>query len=155
VTPEVALSLFVGLAATVEDLARRRISDWISILAAVGGIGLQIWSRGWSGALDSVLGLICGFVVFLIFGLLGGMGGGDIKLMAGFGAILGWKRVLVAALLTAGIGGLLAVIWLIGNAVANVVRQMRSGAAARKRIDHIPYAPAITLGAWLSLIPLS
>ena len=38
-----------------------------------------------------------GAVVFLIFYLLGGMGGGDVKLMAGFGAVLGVRQLLEAA----------------------------------------------------------
>ena len=38
--------------------------------------------------------LLAGAGVFLIFYLLGGMGGGDVKLMAGFGALLGAKLLL-------------------------------------------------------------
>ncbi len=41
------------------------------------------------GALYALAGAAAGFAVFLIFYLLGGMGGGDVKLMAGFGALLG------------------------------------------------------------------
>ena len=55
-------------------------------------------------------------VKFLIadrrLGLLGGMGGGDAKLMAGFGAVLGVKRLLEAALWIAACGGvMIAVNW--------------------------------------------
>ena len=39
---------------------------------------------------------LAGAGVFLIFYLLGGMGGGDVKLMAGFGAVLGVPRLLEA-----------------------------------------------------------
>ena len=58
------------------------------------------------GALTALAGTAAGFAVFLIFYLLGGMGGGDVKLMAGFGALLGTGRLLEAALWTAGIGGM-------------------------------------------------
>jgi len=64
------------------------------------------------------------------------MGGGDVKLMAGLGALLGPSDVLLAGLLAAPIGALLAAaisIW-----------------APRRQA--IPYAPAIVLGAWLALL---
>ena len=44
-------------------------------------------------ALYALGGTVVGFAVFLIFYLLGGMGGGDVKLMAGFGALLGVRSV--------------------------------------------------------------
>ena len=51
--------------------------------------GWQIGKSGWPGVLTALAGTAVGFAVFLIFYLLGGMGGGDVKLMAGFGALLG------------------------------------------------------------------
>ena len=77
-----------------------------------------------------------GFAVFLIFYCLGGMGAGDLKLMAAFGALLGPSGILVAALLAAPLGALMAagcLIW-------------------RWRLRAIPYAPALTLGAWMALL---
>ncbi len=59
--------------------------------------------------MTALAGTVVGFAVFLIFYLLGGMGGGDVKLMAGFGALLGAGRLLEAALWTAGVGGIMAV----------------------------------------------
>ena len=41
---------------------------------------------------------VIGFSIFLIFYLPGGRGGGDLKLMAGFGALLGDGHILWAAL---------------------------------------------------------
>ncbi len=102
------VSLAVGLSASVEDLAKRRISNWIPVAAAVAGISIHVAANGWKGALSAGLGLVAGFVVFLVFYLLGGMGGGDVKLMAGFGAIVGIERLLAASLWTAGIGGIMA-----------------------------------------------
>ncbi len=82
------------------------------------------------------------------------MGGGDVKLMAGFGALLGAGRLVEAALWTAGVGGVLAVC-VIG---VKAVRRMLSGksgiqSAEQNKKESIPYAPAITLGVWLSLVP--
>ncbi len=141
--PQVALAIFVGLTATVEDLVRREIPNWIPVVAIAGGLTASVWMSGWSGLGSSLLGMGAGFLVFLAFYLLGGMGGGDVKLMAGLGAVLGVGRVLEASLWTAGLGGLFAV----GAIIAGSLRKNGAG------VKHIPYAPAITLGAWVALIP--
>jgi prepilin peptidase CpaA len=77
-----------------------------------------------------------GFAIFLVFYLAGGMGGGDIKLMAAFGALLGPAGILLGALLAAPVGGAMAA----------------AGVMWKGRTRSIPYAPAITLGAWLALL---
>ena len=100
----------IGIAAVVDDLARRQISNWISCSAFAAGLILQTVQGGWRGAGSALLGTITGAAVFLIFYLLGGMGGGDVKLMAGFGAVLGARQLLEAALWTAGCGGLMALL---------------------------------------------
>lgn len=142
------LAIGVGLAATIEDLARGRISNWLCLVALAGGFLCQALAAGWRGVGSAGLGALSGFGVFLIFYLLGGMGGGDVKLMSGFGALLGPARLLEAALWTAGIGGLLAVLVIAGQ----YVRSRVSG-RVRPVTRSIPYAPAIAAGVWLSMVP--
>jgi prepilin peptidase CpaA len=162
---QVWIAILVGVAATVDDLRRRQIANWIPVVALVGGLAWQISQSGWRGALDAVLGTAAGFAVFLVFYLLGGMGGGDVKLMAGFGALLGARRLLEASLWTAGVGGLLAVMVLAirplwrwaksrwGKARLQPAALLEPGEKSGDKDDSIPYAPAITLGVWLSLVP--
>jgi prepilin peptidase CpaA len=153
-TMQVWIAVLVGLAATVDDLARRQIANWIPAAALAGGFGWQIGQDGWMGAVHALAGAAAGFGIFLVFYLLGGMGGGDVKLMAGFGALLGTGRLIEAALWTAGVGGVLA----LGVVAYQSVRR-RFGrkkietAEEKERGESIPYAPAITLGVWLSLVP--
>lgn len=139
----------VGGAATVEDLRRRTISNWLSVAAFSAGLVYQTWSHGPRGAASAVLGAIAGFLVFLVFYLLGGMGGGDVKLMAGFGALLGIGRLLPAAFWTALTGGLLAAAVLGWRAIR--VRAKKSGEDS-ERPEAIPYAPAIFAGVLLTLL---
>ncbi len=155
------LAIAIGIAAMVDDLKRRHIANWIPAAALAGGIGWQMGLNGWHGALTGLAGTAVGFAVFLGFYLLGGMGGGDVKLMAGFGALLGPGGLLQAALWTAAVGGVMAV-------GALGWQKLRTGAAAApkgaahvvltekaapvKDNDSIPYAPAIALGVWLSLL---
>jgi prepilin peptidase CpaA len=145
------IALAVGTAATVEDLLRRRISNWIPITAFVAGFVFQIAENGLWGAVSALLGTGSGFAVFLVFYWLGGLGGGDVKLMAAFGALLGTMRLLEAALWTSACGGVLALGVLAVSALRGACRgNVRVALAAPKAI---PYAPAITAGVLLSLVP--
>jgi prepilin peptidase CpaA len=158
----VLIAFVFGVLAVVDDLVRRRISNWIAIGALVSGLAWQIAGHGWRGGVDGLLGTLTGAAVFLIFYLLGGMGGGDIKLMAGFGALLGPSGILQAALWTAAFGGIFAMGAIGVSAVKRSLSrsQVLANAAglsspARTAPVSIPYAPAIALGVWLSLIPKS
>ncbi len=160
------LVLLVGAAAVIQDLRTRHISNWTSAGALVAGLAVHGWYNGFRGLGSAAGGAVIGFVVFLIFYLLGGMGGGDVKLMAGFGSLLGSDLIVHAAFLTALCGGVMA-----GATLG--VRALRSrldraapaaalagaapeaeggvGSAPRKCSESIPYAPAITAGSWLAL----
>jgi prepilin peptidase CpaA len=136
------LCLLVGLVATVEDLWRRRISNCTVLAGLAVGLALQIALRGWMrGPAAWLGGAAVGFGVFLIFFLAGGMGGGDIKLMAALGACLGPAQILRAALITAVAGALLAC----GHLFWNWIRR-------RESAPSIPYAPAILIGSLLSFL---
>ena len=151
---QVWIAIVVGLAAVIDDLARRHIANWIPAAALAGGFGWQIGQSGWMGAWTALAGAAAGFAVFLIFYLMGGMGGGDVKLMAGFGALLGAGRLLEAALWTAGIGGIMALVAVGWKALRRSSQAAGTlSAEEREREASIPYAPAIALGVWLSLVP--
>ncbi|HEY2845164.1 MAG TPA: prepilin peptidase [Bryobacteraceae bacterium] len=145
---QVWIAILVGLAAMIDDLARRQIANWIPLAALSAGFGWQIGQSGMSGLLYAAIGTAAGFAVFLIFYLLGGMGGGDIKLMAGFGALLGFHQLIAAALWTAGVGGVIA----LGVLSVRALKSALGGTTKQSEgQDSIPYAPAIALGVWLSL----
>jgi len=152
--PQFGLCLAVGLVATAEDLWRRQISNWIPASALVSGLAWHAWTAGWWGAADSLAGTVAGFLVFLVFYILGGMGGGDVKLMSGFGAILGWKGVLWASLWTAAVGGVLALLAMGGRRLWRQFQRWRQRAEPPED-DSIPYAPAIALGAWLGWVSVN
>jgi prepilin peptidase CpaA len=131
-----AIAIAVGCLAAFDDLRRNVVSNWINAFACLAGLLYHAIDHGWAGLGQAVAGSLLGLVVFLVFYWLGAMGGGDVKLMAAFGALLGPSGILLAALLAAPIGALIAALYLAWN------RRRRS----------IPYAPAIVLGAWLALL---
>ena len=143
----VALAV-VGCAAVVEDVAWRSISNWTSGAALASGLVLHCAQQGWRGAVVAAAGAALGFAVFLVFYLLNGMGGGDVKLMAGFGSLLGPSTILRAAWIAAVVGGLMAVAF----AAFLVLRPKSENRCGIMRADAFPYAPAIVAGVWLAEI---
>ncbi|MDQ2901688.1 MAG: A24 family peptidase [Acidobacteriota bacterium] len=139
----VAVALVTGCGAIAEDIWRGRISNWTSGGAVLSGVCCHSAQLGLAGLGGSLLGALTGFGLFFVFYLAGGMGGGDVKLMAGFGSILGSSAVSKAAFLAAVLGAILAaVVWMV-----------RTGFGRRPlRVLTIPYAPAISIGAWLALL---
>jgi len=101
---------------------------------------------GLKGLGSALGGTVAGFLVFLIFFLLGGMGGGDIKLMAGFGAVIGLSRIVPAAVMTAIAGALFA----LGYLLVRKIRGKSKDTDKATEPEAIPYAPAISLGVLLS-----
>ncbi len=148
----VGLSMAVGGLATVEDLRSRTISNWLCLFGLIAGLAVHIVLQGWSGLGTSLLGALIGFAVFLIFFLLGGMGGGDIKLMAAFGAILGKRQIVHAAVFAAMVGGVMALIYVAYKRLRQVVQPDANGSKQSVHKESIPYAPAISLGVLISFL---
>ena len=95
------------------DIRYRRIPNWLTLPAIFTGIVYHTYTGGTSGLILSITGMLLGFGIFIGFYLVGGMGAGDVKLMAAIGSLLGPKDVLFAALYTAIAGGVYAILLLI------------------------------------------
>ena len=134
-TPGLCIAGGIGVVAVVEDLRRRRVPNWLTVAGVGGGLACAA-TGGWHGLGIAMAGAIVGFLVLLPFHLCGAMGGGDVKLMAAYGAFLGPSGILLAALFAGLFGGLAAAGTLL----------------CKPRTAAIPYAPAIVLGAWFSLL---
>jgi prepilin peptidase CpaA len=100
---------------SIHDLRERRIPNLLTGPAILAGLTLHTIYGGWSGLGDSALaGLIAG-AVFLVFFLAGGMGAGDVKLMAVVGCFAGLSSVFTLVLSTAIAGAVLALAVAIRN----------------------------------------
>ena len=153
------MTLVAGvLTATVIDIRTRRIPNVLTALMAATGIGLAATGVSGVSLAAAALGILVGFGLMLPGHALGATGAGDVKLMAGVGAILGPLLVLKAFLFTGVAGGFLAV------AVALRRRRLSAALAGAGRIIASPgraavevrsvtpasrfaYGPAIAIGS--------
>ncbi len=91
------------------DLKSRKIYNLVVYPALVWAIGVHALTGGWSGLAYSSLGFVVGFGILLIPYLMGGMGAGDVKLLALVGALEGYVFALEASVYMSLIGALMAI----------------------------------------------
>jgi prepilin peptidase CpaA len=92
----------VGLCAiaALTDTLHERIPNWLTLPALGVALVLHTFLQGPMGALDAALGaILCGAVPAALF-WAGAMGGGDVKLLAAIGALVGYRLGLEIQLLS-------------------------------------------------------
>ncbi len=91
------------------DIRSRRIPNFITGPAVLAGLLLHFTGDSWHGLVSSLAaGAIC-FAAFLLFHIAGGMGAGDVKLMAAVGCLAGLPHVTFLLVFTALSGGVMSV----------------------------------------------
>ena len=86
----------IVITAAVFDLRWRRVPNSLTLPGLILGIMLNTILFQREGLWSSLLGLGLAFLIYFTLYLLRGMGGGDVKLMAAVGAIVGpgnWLRI--------------------------------------------------------------
>lgn len=96
------------LVCTITDFREKKIYNMVLLPTFLFGIGYNIVTAGWSGLMQSALGLLVGLAILFIPFAMGGMGAGDVKLLALIGAMKGPVFVFYAALGMGLAGGLMA-----------------------------------------------
>lgn len=96
------------LTATITDLRRQRIYNWLTFPLMLAGLAFHTTVGGVDGLLMSAAGFGLGIALMILPFLLGMMGAGDVKLMAGIGAWVGASTILVAFVFTCLVGGVYA-----------------------------------------------
>jgi len=112
------------VAAAVCDLKCGKVFNWLTYPAIVVGLALAalrgaVAGDAWDGLTDGLIGFGFGFGVLMVAYLVGGMGGGDVKLMGAVGALVGWSGLADYAALhavfysfaTAAAVGLILMVW--------------------------------------------
>lgn len=158
--------LFVLAIATFTDLRSRRIPNWLVLPFMVVGVVVSGLVNGAQGIGQSLEGLGLGALLYGILCALGGMGMGDVKLVAAIGAWIGPSQLIVALVLTAFAGGIMAICWALAKGFLGELFKgtgdLLVGFGKRGLKPHpelvlqnpltrkMPYAPAIAVGTLIS-----
>jgi prepilin peptidase CpaA len=162
--------IVVGGVATVAamfDLRTGRVPNVLTFGAVAAGVLVAVTLNGLSGLGTSLLGCVVGLALFFPLFALGGMGAGDVKLLAAFGAWLGPVDVFWAAIWASLVGGGMAIVvgaWsgYLSEAVRNLLTMgviWHSGGASptagltlrESRGPRLAYAVPIGIGAIVAL----
>jgi len=102
------LAVAVALVAAVTDVRSHRIPNVLTFGAMLVAVLAHGYTDGWSGAGFGVAGWFVGALLFFPFFALGGMGAGDVKLLAAIGAWLGPAAIVWVALYASIAGAVMA-----------------------------------------------
>ena len=102
------LAVAIAVVAAAWDLRTRKIPNVLTFGTALAAVLLHGLTGGLSGAGMALAGWVVGLALFLPMFALGGMGAGDVKLLAAVGACVGPLAVVWVALFTSIAGGVLA-----------------------------------------------
>ena len=103
------LAVAIAVVAAAWDLRTRKIPNVLTFGTATAAVLLHGLTGGLAGAGMALAGWAVGLALFLPLFALGGMGAGDVKLLAAVGACVGPLAVVWVALFTSIAGGVLAV----------------------------------------------
>ncbi len=159
-------------AAAISDLTTRKLPNWLTVSAFVAGLLAHTVTGGLSGLGFSLLGFATGFCILLVLWLIGGSGGGDVKLMGALGAWLGVGLTLQVFLVSTALAAMATGARLLAGTLSRGFgfvqrRYLATGLAARSRSGSprdrearrrqrqrrrmMPYAVPVALGTWLVL----
>jgi prepilin peptidase CpaA len=98
--------LVAAVVATATDITRFRIHNALTLPLLVSGLIYHALMGGTADFMGSLLGACLGFGTLIAFYVMGGVGAGDVKFLAGIGAWLGIPltfHVFIASSLAAGV----------------------------------------------------
>jgi prepilin peptidase CpaA len=105
----VLLALLIG--AAVYDVRYRRIPNWLTVTGVLLGFAINFAiGPPEAGVVFALQGFLVAFGIYMFLYILRAMGAGDVKLMAAVGALVGWERWFGIFLVTAIVGGAMAIV---------------------------------------------
>jgi prepilin peptidase CpaA len=168
--------LVACLLAAITDLWKFRVYNYLTVPLLLSGLLFHGLTQGGEGLTVSLLGALFGLAVLVPFCLLGGIGAGDVKLLAGVGAWLGVPATFLIFLLSGLVGGAYALVlvlargsaretWfnlkIIGHRVTALGRYLGSDdevelavSGAQRRWHVIPFALMVACGVVTLLVSL-
>ena len=161
------VTLTLVLAAVIDGL-KLKVPNWITFPMIISGwvysAALSPYA-GWEGLLYSLFGTAVGLALLLPLYAIGGMGAGDVKLLAGVGAWMWATVTLYAFVASALVGGVIAIgmvlwtgtwakhhnqFWMILGEITRVKDPDKLSAIAKERKPRmflLPYGIPIAIGS--------
>jgi len=167
----ICVGLFTAIAA-LWDWRTNRLPNWLTVSAFVaalifhvvaGAVGGGMHGAG-AGLLTALAGFATGFGILFLLWLIGGGGGGDVKLMGALGAWLGpsytlWVFLLSAMIVLAeSIGSLVwrtCQIGILRTNLSSRPREAQEEATESRRRRLMPYGVPVALATWCVLVYIS
>lgn len=126
------------------DLREQIIPHQLTVAGIIVGLAYGIFvpdaiPGGW---IASVIGMfVLSLFIYVVVITTGGMGGGDIWMAAMMGAFLGWKMVIVAAMVSFCIGGAIAI---------SILLYLIARRKYKPRVP-IPFGPILAVGTFITI----
>jgi len=127
----------IVLVMSMIDFKHYIIPDELSIFTILSGIVFFL-IIGEMSFKSLVLAFLLGGGFLFLIALFGPMGGGDIKIMAGFALYLGLEKTILALMLSFILGGVIGILLIVFK--------------IKGRKDHIPFGPFLGLGTLMSFL---
>jgi prepilin peptidase CpaA len=147
---------------SLEDVRSRKIPNRLTYFGVIAALCLRLFVLGWPGLRDGLIGTLTGGGIFFFLFLLGGMGGGDVKLMAAVSGFAGVTQIVNLLIATAIGGGAIAiavmlyqqrVVTTIRNTIVLIQYHLTAGLRPHPELNvkqtnsvRVPFAPAIAVG---------
>lgn len=149
----VAITVTWAALAAIWDLRTQRIPNWMTFPAALLGLAINAALGGLSGLGQSALGILLGLALLIVPFALGGMGAGDVKMLAAVGAFGGpafvWRTFLMGSVA----GGLISIGFILlrsrvdrQSLQAAVLTRRMPGGVVKASKQAFPYGVAILAG---------
>lgn len=147
-----------ALAGSVIDARTGRLPNALTLGIAASGLAIALTGLRTVTPALAIAGALVGLILLLPGYLFGGTGAGDLKFLAAFGTWLGPRDVVVAFVVSAIAGGVLAILHARRRGRVGVTLRRTAGLlAASGQVKHeidaaaaetrFAYGPAIALGA--------
>ncbi|MDQ6707318.1 MAG: prepilin peptidase [Acidobacteriota bacterium] len=165
---QILLAVLVTIAAAF-DIRFRRIPNWLNLIGLLLGLIANAYLAELQGLGRSALGVAVGFGLYFPLFLLHARGAGDVKLLAAVGAIAGPQGCFAIFLVSAVLGGFVAIVllifkkrlrktlWNVGFILKDLSR-FKTPFTANPELDvnnpeslRLPHGAVIALGVYLFL----
>lgn len=123
---QISMVFVIAFTAAVSDYRSFKIPNRLTFTAMAIGLAWHVFSPYGHGLTTAMAGIGIGFLSLMPFFLMGGMGGGDVKLMMAIGAVLGAPLTFIIFLASSIVTGFYAIYLMITRcSIANTLDRLK------------------------------